>query len=76
MHCIKNITNDGAKYFVDQANREIEKREQRDSAPSQVINQVAASSDADELRKFKALLDDGIITQEEFDAKKRQILGL
>ena len=30
----------------------------------------------DEIRKFKGLLDDGIITQEEFDAKKKQLLGL
>lgn len=28
-----------------------------------------------ELRRFKALLDEGILTQEEFDAKKRQILN-
>ena len=34
------------------------------------------SSAADEIRKFKGLLDDGIITQEEFDAKKKQLLGL
>ena len=33
-------------------------------------------SQADELRKFKELLDEGIITQEEFDAKKKQLLGL
>ena len=33
-------------------------------------------SEADELMKFKKLLDDGVITQEEFDAKKKQILGL
>lgn len=33
-------------------------------------------SSADELKKFKELLDSGIITQEEFDAKKKQILGL
>lgn len=33
-------------------------------------------SNADELRKFKALLDDGIITQEEFDAKKKELLGV
>ena len=33
-------------------------------------------STADELRMFKELLDDGIITQEEFDAKKKQLLGL
>lgn len=31
---------------------------------------------ADEIRKFKKLADDGIITQEEFEAKKKQLLGL
>ena len=35
-----------------------------------------ASSNADELKKYKELLDSGIITQEEFDAKKKQLLGL
>ena len=35
-----------------------------------------AASTADELKKFKDLLDAGIITQEEFDAKKKQLLGL
>lgn len=34
------------------------------------------SSSADELLKFKQLLDSGIITQEEFDFKKKQILGM
>lgn len=33
-------------------------------------------SSADELRKFKNLLDDGIITQAEFDLKKKQLLEL
>ena len=33
-------------------------------------------SEADEILKFKDLLDKGIITQEEFDAKKKQIFGL
>jgi len=36
----------------------------------------AALSPAEELKKFKELLDMGIISQEEFDAKKRQLLGL
>lgn len=31
---------------------------------------------AEELQKFKDLLDNGVITQEEFDAKKKQLLGL
>ena len=33
-------------------------------------------ANADELKKFKELLDQGIISQEEFDAKKKQLLGL
>ena len=37
---------------------------------------AAPTSTADELKKFKELLDAGIITQEEFDAKKKQLLGL
>ena len=36
----------------------------------------ATVSSADELKKYKELLDGGIITQEEFDAKKKQLLGL
>ena len=33
-------------------------------------------SGADEILKYKQLLDDGIITEEEFQAKKKQILGI
>ncbi len=32
--------------------------------------------ETDELKKYKKLLDEGIITQEEYDAKKKQLLGL
>jgi len=42
----------------------------------EVANVGSAISSADELKKFKELLDYGIITQEEFDAKKKQLLGL
>lgn len=35
-----------------------------------------AYSEADEILKYKKLLDAGILTQEEFDAKKKQLLGL
>ena len=31
---------------------------------------------ADEIKKFKDLLDSGVISQEEFDMKKKQLLGL
>ena len=37
---------------------------------------ASGTSAADEIRKYKELLDEGIITQEEFDAKKKQLLGL
>ena len=39
-------------------------------------SQDTSISSADEIRKFKQLLDDGIITQEEFNVKKKQLLGL
>ncbi|MCL2334103.1 MAG: SHOCT domain-containing protein [Candidatus Methanoplasma sp.] len=34
------------------------------------------ASSADEIRKYKELLDEGIITQEEFDIAKKRLLGL
>lgn len=37
---------------------------------------VQNSDEADKLKKYKELLDSGVITQEEFDAKKKQLLGL
>ena len=47
---------------------------------AQLKSAIALSPDslssADEIRKFKELADDGIITQEEFEAKKKQLLGL
>ena len=46
---------------------------QKTNNPSQVVTSL---SSAEELKKFKELLDMGIITQEEFDAKKKQLLGL
>lgn len=43
---------------------------------NQSITHHEPFSSADEIAKFKKLLDDGTITQEEFDAKKKQLLGL
>lgn len=44
----------------------------------QAITQTAPKekSVGDQLRELKSLLDDGIITQDDFDAKKKQLLGL
>lgn len=40
------------------------------------VKEKPVESSADEILKFKNLLDQGIITQEEFEAKKKQLLGL
>ena len=37
---------------------------------------VLPQSPAEEIRAYKALLDEGILTQAEFEAKKKQLLGL
>lgn len=47
-----------------------------ETAAQPVVVNAAAPSAADELMKFKQLLDAGGITQDEFDAKKKQLLGL
>lgn len=38
--------------------------------------QLSYEEQIDALNKMKALLDTGILTQEEFDAKRKEILGL
>lgn len=40
------------------------------------LQSTAGVSSADEILKFKKLLDAGIITQEEFDQKKKELLGI
>ncbi len=57
--------------YIEQKRIELKNAEK--NAPVTVI---ASTSSADELKKFKELLDLGIITQEEFDAKKKQLLDL
>ena len=43
---------------------------------NQPVAAPAPVSAAEEIKKFKELLDIGAITQEEYDAKKKQLLGL
>lgn len=42
--------------------------------PQEAVVTNAPISNADEIRKFKQLLDDGIITEEEFEKKKQELL--
>lgn len=50
--------------------------ERQSKSNETIIKQEIPQSNADELKKFKDLLDSGVITQEEFDQKKKQLLGL
>ena len=47
-----------------------------DEAPKKAAVIVSSVSNADELKKYKDLLDSGVITEEEFESKKKQLLGL
>jgi len=49
--------------------------DQPEEAAPQAVPQATADP-YDELAKLGGLKDQGIITQEEFDAKKKQLLGL
>lgn len=69
---IENISNGTVSFFADTVNKEIDIYKQAKNTPvTQVVN---TTSTADELLKFKQLLDMGVLSQEEFDAKKRELL--
>ena len=50
--------------------------ENKTTVQKTVINNIKENTNADELKKYKDLLDSGAITQEEFDEKKKQLLNL
>lgn len=83
--CEKEKASNLLKYFLDlgcQANLlDIENDETQTISNS--ASEISCKSPNEEvsnnielIKKFKELLDSGIITQEEFDAKKKQLLGL
>ena len=61
----------GSPEVADITDEEFKQMQEVSTKPS-----ANAVSSADELKKFKELLDMGAISQEEFDAKKKQLLGL
>ena len=52
----------------------INQRQTNTASPSE--HTFTASQSMDDLVKLKDLLDKGIITQEDFEAKKKELLGL
>jgi hypothetical protein len=72
---IKFLMIENNKEIYGEINKIIEDR-QRNKKTTNVIQQVTKQSNAQELKEYKDLLDSGAISQEEFDAKKKQLLGL
>ena len=79
-------TSSGAIKFIMMENRDsihdaiseqlVLRQTQKNRKSENVIRQEIPQSNADELKKYKDLLDSGVISQAEFDAKKKQLLGL
>ncbi|HCC00632.1 MAG TPA: hypothetical protein DEP42_05390 [Ruminococcaceae bacterium] len=70
---INSVTKETAPIMADA----IKKARNEFIKPQQTVTQATPQkSTADELREFKSLMDDGILTQEEFTLKKKQLLGL
>lgn len=65
------VTNEKMREVAEYVKRRVNECKQQKNAPA-----LGVLSPADEIRKFKDLLDTGAITQEEFDAKKKQLLGI
>ena len=53
-----------------------EKTLEQSSAVKQEEKTVATKTNKEQLQELKEMLDDGLITQEDFEKKKKQILGL
>ena len=74
------ITGAGIKYKINQISNGEEIKEaimdMLAKMPTGESTVVVPVSDAKSIKEYKELLDAGIITQEEFDAKKKQLLGL
>ncbi len=69
-HVSNNVSRRQARRYAQQD------AEQTQEAPVEATPAPAEDDMYVQLEKLGQLKDDGILTQEEFDAKKRQILGL
>lgn len=71
-----SVTKDNASQVLMVIQEVVKRCKARANAQAAAPVAAATVSAADEILKFKSLLDAGILTQEEFDAKKKQLLGL
>ena len=70
-YCIKNH-----KEIGEVLSKIINKRQENTQISPKAVEEHQKENNLDELKKLKELLDSGVITQEEFEIKKKQILGL
>lgn len=72
------LTKDYRKIASIMALIDVEEDTPKIAKPSKRVESSASKKDnyAEELRELKVLLDEGVLTQEEYAAKKKQILGI
>ena len=68
-----DVLNEKMEEIANYIRKKIDEIKTAGDKPTTVVNAI---SPAEELKKMKELLDMDIITQEEFDAKKKQLLGI
>ena len=66
MFRVKSVLKKTLIPFINAVNNSIEEMKKTQNSPKLSV--------ADEIMKFKRLLDEGAITQEEFDKKKKELL--
>lgn len=71
---IESVSKETIAPFIEAVNKEIENY--KNSLRGNSNQTQANTSVADEIIKLKSLVDAGVLTQEEFDTKKRQLLGM
>lgn len=74
---VERVSSQSLSSFTNRVNKEIANYNKPNTNTISPISQVInTSSCADELIKYKQLLDMGALTQEEFDTKKKELLGV
>ena len=70
----RHVLMEKARDLINQMIYDKSQNSESSESESSVSDDMAQAAEA--LKSLKELLDSGIITQEEFDAKKKQLLGL
>ena len=72
--CISFKGRNAVEYGIKEIERELPEPDKAVNINFNVDNDAKKMDKFDEIRKYKELLDQGIITQDEFEEKKRELL--